>query len=303
MTEPMEERKSMEKNLYRKILVPVDFTEYSFNACRFAVALAGKLNSEIELMHAYYTPELSTLPYDESFSFQGTLAEYLNENKEKAKADLDLFTGKIKEYIQQQSFPDIHLTSSLLRGMPVEAALYMVENSLPDAIVMGTHSIDKRKELSSYMVRIIQEVKVPVLVIPEDSSITNMSQVKLVAYATDFDLSDFEAIQKLAALVAPFGSRIICIHVGITKLTDEEDKKMRELKEHFLDTHKDLPVECAMVEQEDVIEGLDQMIKEKNIDMLALTTHRRNLITRIIHPSVTRKMYFHTNIPLLIFHC
>ncbi|MDX9696647.1 MAG: DUF2007 domain-containing protein, partial [Bacteroidales bacterium] len=40
----------------QRILVPIDFSDYSVNACRYAIGLAEKLNAEIKLMHVYYNP-------------------------------------------------------------------------------------------------------------------------------------------------------------------------------------------------------------------------------------------------------
>jgi nucleotide-binding universal stress UspA family protein len=53
---------------------------------------------------------------------------------------------------------------------------------------------------------------------------------------------------------------------------------------------------------ENILETLDKFIKEENIDIISLTTHKRNMISRLFNPSIARKMVFHSKTPLLVFH-
>ena len=43
-------------------------------------------------------------------------------------------------------------------------------------------------------------------------------------------------------------------------------------------------------------------IDQAEIDLIALTTHKRGVIERLFNPSIARKMIFHSYVPLLIFH-
>ncbi|MEO3240457.1 universal stress protein, partial [Parabacteroides distasonis] len=36
------------------------------------------------------------------------------------------------------------------------------------------------------------------------------------------------------------------------------------------------------------------------IDVIALSTYRRNILARMFNPSIARKMLFHTDTPLLV---
>jgi nucleotide-binding universal stress UspA family protein len=56
------------------------------------------------------------------------------------------------------------------------------------------------------------------------------------------------------------------------------------------------------MERKDVFQGLEDYIDEKDIDMIALTTHKRGIIEKLFNPSLAKRMLFHTNIPLLVFH-
>ena len=45
-----------EREPAREILVPIDFSDYSFTACEFGFRLAHDLECDVKLMHAFFTP-------------------------------------------------------------------------------------------------------------------------------------------------------------------------------------------------------------------------------------------------------
>ncbi|NJO90574.1 MAG: universal stress protein [Chloroflexia bacterium] len=49
-------------------------------------------------------------------------------------------------------------------------------------------------------------------------------------------------------------------------------------------------------------ETLQDFINERSIDIIAMTTHKRNFISRLFYPSMTKKMLFQTDTPMLVFH-
>ena len=64
---------SSEKNKEkRKVLIPVDFSNYSLKACQFGFSFANAINSEVVLLHAYFSPiYVPTIPYGtDNFNFQ-----------------------------------------------------------------------------------------------------------------------------------------------------------------------------------------------------------------------------------------
>ena len=55
----------------QKVLIPVDFSKYSIKACQFGFACAKAFNSEVVLLHVYFTPiYASSLPYGDIFTYQ-----------------------------------------------------------------------------------------------------------------------------------------------------------------------------------------------------------------------------------------
>ena len=50
------------------------------------------------------------------------------------------------------------------------------------------------------------------------------------------------------------------------------------------------------------LKGLDQYIKDNQIDIITLTSYKRNIFARLFNPSIARKMIFHSDTPLLVIN-
>ncbi|MEA1897492.1 MAG: universal stress protein, partial [Bacteroidota bacterium] len=196
----------------------------------------------------------------------------------------------------------LKMTYALEQGMTSDAILTYSRLYKPGLIVVGAKGVGNRMEfLGSSTIRIILKASFPVLIIPEESQISKDKTSLKIVYATNYDEYDFFEISRLIRLFWEFSLEIFCTHIG---MEDEpiEKLKMKALLEYFEKSYPKVKIHCNMLEDHGIEASLDQYISEHNIDILAMTTHKRNLLTKIISPSITKKVYYHTRIPLLIFH-
>ena len=287
-----------------RIVVPVDFSDHSRHAATFALHYAHKTHAEILLVNAYYSPDLQTMPYDETFGIEGTLTEHLHAMREQAKKEIAAFREELRAIAKKEKAEDVLLDHLVIKGSLDDAIFYASESYEPDLIIIGARGKNLRKNdpIGSTTARILEKAKQPVLVIPQDTSVDQFFSARTVVYTTDFDESDFDAIRKLIKVVQPFGMKIICTHIGPGRDDPWEKMKMEGLKSYFTDNYPDSSVECKIIDGEDVIEALDLFISDQNVSAIAMVTHRRNLIAKLFSPSITQKMFFHTTTPLLVFH-
>jgi len=287
----------------QRILVPIDFSDYSVNACKYAIGLAEKLNAEIKLMHVYYNPVVNSMPLTDTYYYQVNMDEVIREIEIRAKENMDEFYMDLKEKIEKDNIEGVKIDFSLVRGIASEEIIAKSQEYKPDVIIIGIRGKGERENdlIGSVAAKIIEDTQVPVLVIPEDSLYQGIGTIN-VLYATNFDDSDYNAIKKLMNVLSPFEKRLYCVHIG-TEDTNIWDKvKMDSLKEKLRKEYKDYEIECSLMETQDFFKGVQDIIREKKIDILSLVTHKRNLISKLLNPSTTRKVLFHTNIPFLVFH-
>ncbi|MBU8892939.1 MAG: universal stress protein [Bacteroidales bacterium] len=301
--EEFSDEESISLRNVQRILVPIDFSDYSVNACRYAIGLAEKLNAEIKLMHVYYNPVVNSMPLTDTYYYQVNMDEIIREIELRAKSNMEKFYLDIKEKIEREKIEGVKIDYALVRGIASEEIISKSEEYKPDVIIIGTRGQGEKENdlIGSVTAKIIEDTKVPVLVIPEDSLYSGIATINIM-YATDFDDSDFNALKKLMNIMSPFDIRLYCVHISTPDSNLWDKAKMTGLKEKLYAEYEDYDIECSLIEEKDFLKGVQEIIREKNIDILSMVTHKRNLISKLLNPSVARKVLFHTNIPFLVFH-
>ena len=286
----------------RRILVPVDFSEHSDNACHFALGLANKLKAEIKLIYSYFNPLVSSEPYMENNAVAFHLEHIIGDIAKEARKQMTSLKQRLQQEARNKQFGQLKITSTLDKGIPENVILQYIEKYDPGVVVMGTKGRGESRldYIGSVTKAVIKKSNVPVLAIPEKSIFSGFDYINRVS--TNFDDNDFNSLRKLMTLVRPFEMKIFCIHITEGEEEPMDQVKMNSLKEYFQEEYPDFEIYCHMIRHEDVVEGLQDYIEKQEIDLLALTTHKRGMIERLFNPGITRKMLFHTHIPLLVFH-
>jgi len=284
-----------------KILVPVDFSENSKNACQYALGLGEKLHSEVMLMHSYFFPVINSIDYGEGLSYVVNINDTITEIAEKSKENLLTLYNDLTKKIETSNFTHVKLNFTLTNGNPANEIINMYNKYRPDLIVMGTrgNTVEKKEHFGSVSATTINETEVPVLAIPEVSKYRGIGRINIL-YATNFDESDYKALKKLMTLIYLFDVKIHLVHIG--ERDDEKIEKIENLNSVFNNLYPGYELECHIIENDNIIKPLGNFIAEKSIDIIAMTTHKRNFITRLFYPSMTKKVLFQTDTPLLVFH-
>jgi len=297
--------KEIEQDIFshevERILVPVDFSEYSKNACQYAIGLARELDAEVMLLHAYYFPVINAIDYGEGLGYIVALNDTITDIAEKAREGLLKIYDELLAEIKIKNYLNVKLNFALANGNPINEIMNMYHKYRPDLIVMGTQGKTQlaREQLGSVAASTINNTKVPVLTVPEISKYKGIGKVNIL-YATNFDESDYKAIKKLMTLVYLFDVKIHFVHIGTS---DEISRsKIDNLKGLFNNLYPGYDFECLIIENKEILQTLQKFIMESSIDLIAMTTHKRNFISQLFYPSMTKKMLFQTDTPMLIFH-
>ena len=288
----------------RRILVPVDFSENSINACNFALGLADKLKAEIKLLYSYFNPIVNSEPYLEGQSFIFHMDNVVGDIEQDARKQILQLKSRIQNQIKKEYKNRIKISYSLDRGFPESVIVKFIDKYKPGVVIMGTKGFggNSNTYLGSVTIKVIEKASVPVLAIPEKSIFSGMKYINRVLYATNFDDSDFKSLRKLMTLVRPFEMKIFCAHISVSDPMHFDKSRMETLKGHFTEEYEGYDINCDLIRREDIVQALDDYVEEKEIDLIALTTHKRGIIERLFNPSIARKMLFHSHLPLLVFH-
>ena len=300
-----EQEEADKRNLraIRRILVPVDFSTYSENACLYALNLADRYKAEIKILHVYYAPIVDLVPITDAYSIQVDMDINLREMENIARQKLLRFVDTIRGAAREKGFGNVKIGYSLREGVAEDQIAQVARDYKPGIIVLGTKGKgDQHSDIiGSVVSRLFVRTHVPVLAIPENSVFATSPEVRNIVYATHFDESDYVAIRRLMGIVSAFNVRIYCIHVSKEARKTWDQVKMDSLKDYFHKVNPGVVVECHLLEGEDPVKDLAEFTRDHKVDLIALTKRKRNLISRLFNPGMTKKLLHQSTIPLLVF--
>ncbi len=286
----------------KNILVPVDYSPYSFNAAKYAVHVAQQKQAKITFAHAYFNPVTSPVSYDNFYSYPSNLADAIHEIEESAKDNMKEFIDRIDKYMNIEEISGVRPKTRLIAGGAEEAILAMAESGNFDIIITGTRGRATTESwLGSFTSKIIEKSKIPVLSIPGEATYKKAT-FKRFMYATNFDKSDGMAIRHLLNIARPLESHIYVVHIDISNENPFINFDISHFKDKYVGAIEEVNMDFDLIINKNIIEGIEKYIAEKEIDILAVTTHKRNLITSFLRPSIAKELLLQINIPLLVFH-
>lgn len=287
----------------RRILVPVDFSDYSLKACQVAFNLAKELNAKVKILHVYFNPYFPTaLPMAEVFAYQAKDEEAFQSIVDKVKSDIQKLCNTIDKKVADGEFPPINYSYVLREGLPEEEIVSFVKEYKPSLITMGTRGKDQKDAdlIGSVTAEVIEMTQIPVLTVPEDIHFFDTESIHNISFLTNFSQRDLLSFEAMLNFIKNKDVTIHLTHLA-NKKTDKWDTiKMEGIKAYFVKQYPDVKIDYTFIDGPDQLKNLDKYIKNANIDMLALTTAKRNIFARMFSPSVSRKMLFYSNTPLLV---
>jgi nucleotide-binding universal stress UspA family protein len=286
-----------------EILLPVDFSEESFTTGYMAAKLAIEADVPLRLLHAHFTPILTAMPFEEAtYSMQGSVADLFKDTDKMLLQNMEQLENQISSKLQHPVRP-LKTLHTLIRGLASDAILDFAQNANSGMIVISKGLHDDRTGLfmGSVSGKVAERASVPVLVIPNKYHFDGLFQIKNIAYAPSLDDSDHKALQRLWATTRYFAANYHFLHVSVAGELEMDAVKMNDIAEEFSEiSGKD--VQTHSFQNTDILSTFNRLVVDQRIDLLAVTTHRRNAITQLLYPSLTQRILLHTKLPLLVFH-
>ncbi len=271
-----------------RIFVPVDFSDYTINTVNYALKLSQKIPSVITLISCY--PPIKE-----------------NGDAELSKKSIEEQLVLLKQELEKQLILNenarISILTRIVKGYPEDVLVEMSVSEEPDVIIMGTRSKGEtiKELLGSITSDVITNANVPVLAVPANASF-DIDKVSHILFVTDFNNADYRSFHKLIRLISPFQTKIHAVHFKPGEQDKWDRKRLDEMRLYCHQTYRNYHIEFSFIAGEEFIESLDSFIVDNSIELIAMTRRKRNMISKILHPSITRKILFHTDIPLLVFH-
>jgi len=269
------------------ILVPTDFSQLSKYALKYAIKIANTLDGTITVLHVITMTQAFRLSMREKIRLAETNVIGSPEH------ELETLIRTVSEQYKT-SHP---IKYEVVRGRYFASTLVREVRRLRSGlVVMGTRGASglTKAVLGSNTNSIIEVSHVPVLAVPEQAEFKGFRNV---VYASDLRNLERE-LKILIRYIERFGSTIHLIHiVPPGNQVDSVEAKIESVLKNF--PYKNI-VTLVLVDN-DIDSALDQYVEISKADVLAMFTHELSFFEKVFDRSMTRKMAFHSRIPLLAF--
>ena len=272
----------------KKILVAVDFSEHTLLTCRYAIGIAKEFEAEIKLIHCYDNPVINSSPYIEPVVYAVEPLNQLSILQVDSKKKMNTLKKELR-----QLWPEARLTYTLINDVPVEGIIKASIEYKPGLIFIGHHLKENLQNttISHIARKVAEKTTIPVLVVPDNIAERKWNGIKKVLFATDLDDQDLISLTILSEMMKPLNIEVHCVHVGIGNFNPLVQARFEMMKKEMQRRNTKLKnVVCKLILGDDVENTIETYLRNNSIDLISITPHKRNLLTRWLTPSLTNQL-------------
>ncbi len=278
------------------IIVPTDFSTTAANAAAYAVQFAEQIKvKRILLFHAYELPvALDPL-------MPGVQMLELDSYKEVATNNLENF-----RYELRSKFPNTTVQldvvveyGSITGGIEMIATREKIE-----LIIMGITGGGALEEtlIGSNTTSVAGALGMPVLIIPPHA---DYYPVKKIMLSCDFDHADkFIPVNIIRSLINDTHAKLLVFNIEVDMEETNAKYPASMMGEGFA-VHtllQEFQPEYHFTKNKEYVDGVNEYADSHEVDMIISIPKRKGFFEKLFIKSTTKKLAFHTHLPLLVVH-
>ncbi len=257
------------------VIVPVDFSETSLNAARYAIQLLnGHYGVNMILHHVYDKAS-------EAAGASQKLETLKTELREKGIVKIETLSEEGSDFITELE--------------------KLARHRQADLIIMGItgRSAIGQTFIGSNTLKMVEKKVCPILIIPPD---TTYQDIKNVLLTSDFkNVSSATPSVPIKKVLKTFHPNLHIINVDsehYVALTQEYQAEREKLKQMFSDFNP----EFYFLGLYDVDEAINRFAEDKNVDFIVVIHKEHTILSKLFVKSHTKKLAYHSSVPVLAVH-
>lgn len=271
----------------KRILIPVDFSEYSEEAIKVAAQIARENNFEIILLHLLELPNQANVAFGNTNSIPEIMFF-----KNKA-------ISKLEEMMDADHFKGIEVYEAVEFKKVSEGIIDASIKNNVDLIVMGSHGTSGFKEslVGSNTEKVVRFSEIPVLVIKKQGE---SFVPRNFVFASDFSEETKTPFKKMVEFAKFFKSKLFLVTIctpGSFRTTSSTDKIMNDFISQFevenYSTH--------IYNDTNIENGIINFANSVNADLIGICTHGRTGLAHFYNGSIGGDLVNHAIKPVLTF--
>ena len=272
----------------QRILCPVDFSETSERALRYAAALASCWNADIVVVHAYL--------FDPPPYFTESQIEELTDQWGDARGNAE---DRLREFVKRalgESPP--HLETLVVEAAATDAISASASTFSADLIVMGTHGYRglRRLLLGSVAEHVLHSSEIPVLMVrPDTTAPKGEVVIRNVLCPVNNTPAARQAIGYAASVANCYGATLTLLHV--------KESSPGPMVSDWCSWAAVERSHCQvqeMTREGKVAEEVLTLASEMSCDLLVVGAWHRPLLDRTVIGCTTAPIVRHADSPVLI---
>ncbi|HVX27165.1 MAG TPA: universal stress protein [Parafilimonas sp.] len=256
------------------VIVPVDFSETSFNAARYAVKLlTDHTEVEVILYHTFDKPD------EEENRVEGL--------------------EKLKEELQLNR--DVNISVLAEQGDFLEELEKLARHRAADLIIMGITGKSTLAQvfIGSNSLKMAESKVCPVMIIPSNAEYNEIHNVLL---ASDLkNVASTTPSVPIKRVLATFHPKLHIVNVNsehYIQLTEDYRAEQQKLREMFAE----FDPEFYFLRLYDVDDAINQFAEDKNIDLIITINKEHSRAHRLFFPGHTKKLAYQSTVPVMVVH-
>ncbi len=275
----------------KKILIPVDFSEYSQAAVAYGCQIAALNSQEIDFVHI--------------FTSHSNLYANRNINPDLVDPEVEIAKKNMVKLLEatRAKYPNLIFHEFFKDGNLYEEVSKMTAAYSYDAVIMGTKGSAGLEALflGSNTYDVILNSRTPVLAVPKEASLFKKDRVGLLCNFKEGEIQVL--LQAIELLGKDF--ELVLIHVN------KDDKDIITIDRQFKDWIAEIihrtgiqnisytvkPQVLYNRTVENISHAIGQVIIDEQIDLLLITKSRKSIFRKFIGENIVKKLAFHVSIP------
>jgi nucleotide-binding universal stress UspA family protein len=268
----------------KKVLVPTDFSDGSFNALIHALHAAKIMNSSVEVIHAYSMPPTGS----------NVMVDITDVLKKNAEEEMEEFKERV-ERLSISSGVDIAYGTSY--GSVVDVINRMAKESEVSAVIMGTQGASgiTEKWLGSNTAAAARNVKVPLIAIPAEKPYAPLEKI---LFSTDMKvMKNADYLDFVAEFSKLHNASVKFFHVRTPEDDADESAYKKQVEDHF-----GIEPTFSFTYNDDVEKGIEKAIGNERPSLLVVVRHDYGFFESLFHSSVSSHIINNASLPILVLN-
>ncbi|MEM6641872.1 MAG: universal stress protein [Bacteroidota bacterium] len=274
----------------KRILVPVDFSETSIYAAKFAAEFSQLVQGELTLLHILEAPSIGFKPLGKKD--QGDLASLYHQ------AFIEGVNNRLEELKEELEHKGAEIKILLKQGHAFDFMKKTMEEVETDLVIMGSKGASGLKEIfiGSNASRMVRYAECPVIVIKEE---THLSEFTSIVFATDASIEQ----DQLSANVKTV-QKLLKLDLHVLKVTTPyswlEPSQVDAQLQRFVDRNRMEEFATHQISADYVDDGAIKFAELNNSGMIIIGTHARKGLGHLIGGSISESIVNESKIPIMV---